>query len=304
MTEQNSGLQRRISARQELILAESTPPRSGDPAGLRAKAKLYAGRVHALGITDNQDGVRMAAWAAAAIVAGEGVEPLLHIVTRDRNRTALVADYLGARALGIHNVLCTSGTHHVLGPNHSARAVFDLDCVQLLRTYAELGADASVVGVSRVEGAGGACLGATASPFADPAELQMMRLAKKIDAGARFLVTQPVFDVDRFASWWTQVCARGLERKARFVAGILVLTSSSAAGRHAEQRPDPALPASVLERLASAGDAKAQRSAGIEVAVETVQRLRGLSGLGGFCFRAEEDDAAILEVVSRSGLGS
>jgi methylenetetrahydrofolate reductase (NADPH) len=304
MTEQNTGLQRRISARQQLILAELTPPCSGDPAGLRARAKLYAGQVDALGIPDNQDGVRMAGWAAAAVVAGEGIEPLLHVVTRDRNRTALVADYLGAQALGIRNILCTSGTHHVLGPNHSARAVFDLDCVQLLRTYAELGSDASVVGVSRIEGAGRACLGATASPFADPAELQMMRLAKKIDAGARFLVTQPVFDVDRFTGWWAQICARGLERKASFIAGILLLTSSSAAQRCAEQRPDPALPASVLERLASAGDAKAQRAAGIEAAIETVQRLRDLSGLGGFCFRAEEDDAAILEVLARSGLRS
>ena len=285
-------------------MAELTPPCSGDPAELRAKAKLYAGKVDALGITDNQDGVRMAALAAAAVVAGEGVDPLLHIVTRDRNRTALVADYLGAQALGIHNVLCTSGTHHALGPNRASRAVFDLDSVQLLRTYAELGSDASVIGISRVEGTSPVCLGATASPFADPVELQVMRVAKKIDAGACFLVTQPVFDVDRFSTWWAQICARGLDGKACFVAGILLLTSSSAATHHADQRPDPALPPSVLERLASSGDAKAQRVAGIEIAIDTVRRLRDISGLGGFCFRSEEDDAAVLEVLSRAGLRS
>jgi methylenetetrahydrofolate reductase (NADPH) len=301
MTEQDSGLHRRISARHKLLLAELTPPYSGDPAGLRARAKTYAGKVDALGITDNQEGVRMSALAAAAVVASEGVEPVLHIVTRDRNRTALVSDYLGAHALGVHNVLCTSGTHHVLGSNPASRAVFDLDSVQLLRAYAELGSDASVIGRSRVEGTSRACLGATASPFADPVELQVMRVSKKIDAGAHFLVTQPVFDVERFTGWWARICERGLERKACFVAGVLPLTSSSAAQRCAAERPDPALPRGVLERLASAGDSKAQRAAGIDLAVETVRRLRDLGGLGGFCFRAEDDDDAILEVLSRVG---
>jgi methylenetetrahydrofolate reductase (NADPH) len=304
MTEQNSGLQRRISAGQQLVLAELTPPCSGDPAAVRSRAKLYAGKVDALGVTDNQDGVRMASLAAAAIVAGEGVEPMLHIVTRDRNRTALVADYLGARALGINNVLCTSGTHHVLGPNHSSRAVFDLDSVQLLRTYSELGTDASVVGIARVDGLNRACFGATAAPFADPPELQVMRVAKKIDAGASFLVTQPVFDLDRFHTWWTQVQARGLERKARFVAGIVVLTSAKEAKRLAERRPDPALPSAVLNRITSARDAQAQRTAGIELAVETVRRLSELKGLGGFCIRGEGDDAAALDVITRAGLRS
>jgi len=304
MAEHKSQMKQRLAAGKSVLLAELSPPKSGDPEELRVRAKQYAGKVSALGITDNHGGAAMAALAAAAVVAGEGVEPVLHVITRDRNRNALVADFLGAQALGIRNVLCTSGTHQSLGSSPQSRGVFDLDPVQLLRAYTELGVNGSAAGATALAGVAGAYLGAVASPFADPIELQLLRLGKKIDAGARFLVTQPVFDVDRFGRWWSEVTKRGLDQRASFVVGVQVLTSAEAAEQRAARRPDPAIPESLVATLAAAGDAKAQRAAGIDVATSIVRGLSKLKGLRGFDLRGDGDDAAVLEVIARAQLRS
>ena len=197
MTEQKTKLQQQIESGGRILLAEISPPPSGDAAAVRETARRYAGKVDALGISDNRDRTRMSALAAASLVLAEGVEPILHVVTRDRNRIALVSDCLGAAALGIRNILCTSGTHQTLGEFKTAKCVFDVDSVQLLQIYSGLGTEDSDSGLG-VKGGVSLTLGGTAAPFADPMELQVMRLAKKAAAGAGFLVTQPVFDIDRF----------------------------------------------------------------------------------------------------------
>ena len=153
---------------------------------MRAVAQRLTGKVHALGVSDNRDRVSMSALVAASLVAAEGIEPILHMVTRDRNRVAMIADCLGAAALGVRNILCTTGTHQTLGQFRSAKNVFDLDCVQLLRLVAGLDGDASLVGEERLENVGPFCLGGVASPCADPLELQVLKLSKKAAAGAHF----------------------------------------------------------------------------------------------------------------------
>jgi methylenetetrahydrofolate reductase (NADPH) len=202
MSTQATGLQERIASGKTILLAEIHPPRGADPTPLRAAAKRYAGKVHAVGVSDNRDRVAMSALAAASLLSAEGLEPILHVTTRDRNRIALVSEALGAQALGIRNLLCTSGTHQTLGSCRAARNVYDIDAVQLLQTYAHLASDCGLLGESGLEGAGPFCLGAVASPDADPPALQTLRFAKKTRAGARFLVTQPVYDLDRFEAWW------------------------------------------------------------------------------------------------------
>ena len=163
MAEEKTDLHRRIESGKRLLLAEMSPPSSGDPAPVREMAKRYAGRVHALGISDNRRRVCMSALAAACVVASENVEPILHVVTRDRNRIALVSDYLGAQALGIGNLLCTTGMHQTLGRFRAAKNVFDIDSVQLLQTFAELSRDASILGEEPIHESGPVCLGATGS---------------------------------------------------------------------------------------------------------------------------------------------
>ncbi|MGA2030639.1 MAG: methylenetetrahydrofolate reductase [Thermoguttaceae bacterium] len=302
MSHEKTSLQQRIDSGKPLLLAELTPPQGGDPAPVREFAERCLGKVHAVGITDNRERVSMSALAAAALVAHEGVEPILHIVTRDRNRIALVSEALGAQALGIRNLLCTSGTHQTLGTFRSAKNVSDLDPVQLLQTYAGLTENGAAVGEAAFPGLEPFCLGGVASPFADPLELQIMRLDKKVAAGARFLVTQPVFDLERFEQWWQEVRNCGLQEKVAIVAGVHALIDAEKAKEFAARRPAPRVPVAVLARLAAA-PAAAQRDTGIAIAVETIQRLAALKGLRGFQVCGNGDPLAALEVLEKAGIG-
>ncbi|MHB1011425.1 MAG: methylenetetrahydrofolate reductase [Desulfobacteria bacterium] len=274
MSAQVTGLQERIASGKTILLAEIRPPRSADPAGLRTAAKRYAGKVHAVGVSDNRDRVAMSALAAASLLMAEGVEPILHVTTRDRNRIALVSEALGAQALGIRNLLCTSGTHQTLGRYRAARNVYDIDAVQLLQAYAGLANDCDLLGESGLEGVGPFCLGAVASPDAGPPDLQLARLSKKTRAGAKFLVTHPVHDLERFEAWWKEVARRGLNEQVAILAGIQPLLD----------------------------DPVARRDAAIDMAVETIHRLSNLPGIRGFCISADGDHEAVLRIVEESGL--
>lgn len=302
MAEDKTGLMERIESGKQVLVAEISPPSSGDPALVVKVAREYAGKVHALGVDDNRNGVCMSALVAASLVASEGVEPILHVVTRDRNRVALVSDYLGAQALGIRNLLCTSGTHQTLCQAKASKNVFDVDCVQLLQTLTNLPNDGQIVGAAGIDGLGPACLGAAASPYADPIELQLIRLSKKVTAGAKFLITQPVFDLERFEAWFKAVTDRGTQEKVAILAGVRVLTDAGQTKEFARKRPDPMVPDAVLQRIASKPDKDSQRAAGVEIAVETIQRLSRLGGLRGFQVCGHGDDAAALEVIEKSGL--
>jgi methylenetetrahydrofolate reductase (NADPH) len=302
MNTQTTGLQERIASGKTILLAEIHPPRGADPAPLRAAAKRYAGKVHAVGVSDNRDRVAMSALAAATLLKAEGLEPILHVTTRDRNRIALVSEALGAQALGIRNLLCTSGNHQTLGSYRAARNVYDIDAVQLLQTYAQLASDGGLLGESGLEGAGPFCLGAVASPDADPPALQWLRLAKKTRAGAKFLVTQPVYDLERFEAWWKEVVSRGLHERAAILAGIHPLSDSHFA--HAGPRAQQGIPNSLAARLASLSDPGAWRDAAIRIALETIHRLSNLPGIRGFCISADDDHDAALQIIEESGLAS
>lgn len=298
MTEQKTKLQQKIESGGQILLAEVSPASNGDPAAIREVARRYVGKVDALGISDNRDQICMSALAASSLVLAEGVEPILHVVTRDRNRIALISDCLGAQALGIRNVLCTSGVHQTLGRFKAAKNVFDVDSVQLLQIFSNL-----EVGNPPVVKENELVLGGVAAPFADLMELQLIRLAKKVAAGAKYLITQPVFDVDRFEAWLEQVTARGIHEQAAIVAGIEILADAERAKTYAGRRPSPMIPDALLSRLASASDESTQRAAGIEIAVATIKQLQTLSGLRGFEISGDNDDA-VLEVIEKSGLGS
>ncbi len=303
MALEKTELHKRIESGKPLLIAELSPPKGADPAPVRAAAKSLAGKVHALGVSDNRDGVHMSALAAASLVLAEGIEPIVHVTTRDRNRIALVSDCLGAQAMGIRNLLCTTGTHQTLGPCRKARNVFDVDSIQLLGMYGGLADDGSLVGEERFADAGPFCLGSTASPNADPMEMQVIRLAKAVAAGSKFIITQPVFDVDRFEAWWGEVTRRGLHEKAAIIAGVRPLPDADSARAYASRRPSPMIPEAVLQRISAAGDTAGQRAAGIEIALETLQRLSSLKGLRGFEVRGDGDAGIAVEVIEKSGLG-
>jgi methylenetetrahydrofolate reductase (NADPH) len=304
MSKPTTSLQERIASGKPLLLAEISPPRSGDPASLIEAARRFAGKVHALGISDNRDRVSMAALAAAALVAAEGIEPILHVNTRDRNRIALVSEALGAQALGIHNVLCTSGSHQTLGRFHAAKNVYDIDSIQLLQAISGLADGCVPLDEGRIESAGPFCLGAVASPDADPMEWQVSRLSKKIAAGATFLITQPVFDIERFNLWWKEATRRGLHEKVAIVAGIQPLGPDELAeAKEAKRRPFR-IPAALLERVGSKSGVAAQRAAGVEIALETIKTLSAQSGLRGVAICVDGESDTALEIIEKSALGS
>lgn len=304
MSTQATGLAERIASEKPILLAEIAPPRGVDPTPLREAARCFAGKVHAVGISDNREQVSMSALAAAALVAAEGVEPILHVTTRDRNRIALVSEALGAQALGIRNLLCTSGTHQTLGRFRAAKNVYDIDSIQLLQTYAGLAGDCSLVGEEHgLEAAGPFCLAAVAAPFADPLELQITRLAKKTRAGARLLVTQPVYDLERFGVWWQEVTRRGIHEQAAIVAGIEPLVNGHLSDAQNGKRPAARIPEAMLRRL-TVSDPAEQRVKAIEAALETIGQLADFSGLRGFCISSDGDLAAAAQIIEQSGLGS
>ena len=275
-----------------LVIAELLPPKDANPALVRERAAKLKGKVHAVGLSDNRDGVGMSAVAAATLAAQEGVDAILHMVTRDRNRIALESDFLGARALGISNILCTTGTHQTLGSFKAAKNVFDVDSVQLLKLFA-----------GHAASNGSTCLGAVASPYADPMELQLMRLEKKTGLGAAFIVTQPVFDLKRFESWLKEVVKKDIHKKTAIIAGIHPLLSRDAAAAYAAKRPSPRIPTELLGRITGASSEDEARKEGIQQAVAVIGKLKSMAGIRGFEIAAGDDVDATLEIIQKAGLG-
>jgi methylenetetrahydrofolate reductase (NADPH) len=299
-----NGIAQRIANGNPILLVEVTPPQNASPDSMRAITKQWIGKVHAMGISDNRDRVSMSAWAAAILAIAEGMEPIMHITTRDRNRIALVSEALGAQALGIRNLLCTSGSHQTLGAYRASKNVYDIDSIQLLQSLAHLAENAALIGeTGGIPGAGPYCLAAVAEPFADPLALQITRLEKKIHAGATLLVTQPVFDLERFNVWWDEVARRGLHEKAAIVAGIQPLSPhdlTAAKGKSGAIR----IPEPMRTRMNSAGDPAKQKTAAIEIARETIRELQKIKGLRGFSLLADEDPETALQILDQSGLRS
>jgi methylenetetrahydrofolate reductase (NADPH) len=210
MNKHESKLQEKIRSGQQIVLAEFKPPKTSDPELVRKIAKQLLSHVDAIGISDNRNEICMSAVTAASIVLSEGVEPILHMTTRDRNRIALMSDCLGAHALGIRNLLCTSGEHQTLGTYKTAKNVYDVDPVQLLQLVSGIEPDTKF------------CLGGVANPYSEPVDLQMMVIDKKISAGAEFFITQPVINVDKFIGWLKKITDAEYDKKAVFIAGVEV----------------------------------------------------------------------------------
>ena len=305
MPQDTTALQKRIESGKPVIIAEIAPPKALDAAPIRSLVRNVAGKVHALGISDNRDSIRISALAAAAVVLDENVEPIMHMVTRDRNRIALLSDCIGAQVLGVRNILCTSGTHQSLLPADETKNVFDFDATLLLQSCRDLGKNTAPINGNAVNGRTFLCLGAVASPFAGPLELQIARIDQKISAGAQFLVTPPIFDLDLFNKWWKEVTARGLHKKTAFIAGIKVLTDASAATEYAAKRPVPMVPDSIINRLSSKSDPKAGKAEGIAIATEIINKLSGIDGIRGFEIVCDDDLEAALEILDalKSKLG-
>ena len=214
-------LRERLASGSFAVTAEISPPRGASTEKITATAASLKDWVDAVDVTDNQgSNVRLASWAGSLAVLKTGLEPVMQMTCRDRNRIALQSDLLGASALGIRNILVMTGDHPKFGDHPGARPVFDLDSVQLLWTLRTMRDQHVLLSGRRLDPAPDCFLGAVENPFAPPVEFRAGRLGKKVKAGAQFVQTQFVFDVPAFARWLAQVRDLGLHERCAILAGV------------------------------------------------------------------------------------
>ena len=274
---------------------------SPDPAGLLERAATVRHHVDAVNLPDNTSGrVHLSGLAAAAIVAGAGIEPILHVTCRDINRIGLQSHLLGAAALGVRNLLCLTGDHVVHGDHPESKPVFDLDSLQLLRLVGTLRSGRYLSGRA-VEPAPDLFPGTTENPFAPPHDFRPLRLRKKIEAGARFVQTQIVFNVPRFKAFMARVCDLGIDRQAPILAGVAPPRSARSARYMRDRIPGMDVPEALVKRMEGVAPARAEEE-GLRIAVEILDEINGIPGIAGFHLMPICWEEAVPEVVRRAGL--
>ncbi len=290
----DSKLAVKTSGKEFIFTAEYLPLAGTE---IKIDPKIFGNSVTAVNVADNHYGVSISSLAASFALSQAGIEPVLQIVTRDRNRIALQSDLLGATYLGIKNVLCLSGFHQTLiGCNESAN-VFDVDSIQLIDIVKKMN-NGQLLDGKKIQGSFCMLIGAAANPNLKPLELNILRLSKKIAAGADFIQTQSVFDVDAFKVWLEAVCNAGLADKTAILAGVLPLKSAAQAKELAETHTDFVIPEAIIDRLTAAGGSEAQEKEGVKIAAEIIKKLKGLPGLKGVHILSGGNESTINELLS------
>ena len=284
------------------VTAECGPPKGADPEIVLEKAEALRDKVDAVNVTDNQTAiVRMSSLAACSLLTTVGLDPVLQMVVRDRNRIALQSDILGASAMGIRNVLCLSGDHQSFGNQPQTVGVFDLDSIQFIQAVKSMRDEGTILGGEVLSKAPDIFIGAAANPFADPFQFRVIRLAKKIKAGADFIQTQCIYNLGRFEEWMTMARDRGLTDKAFILAGVTPLKSAGMAKYMKNNIAGMDIPDEIIKRMGGVPKDK-QKDEGIRICVETIQRLKEIPGVRGFHVMAIEWEKAVGDIVERAGL--
>jgi len=308
-----SNLEKVLRAGHFAVTGELGPPQNADREHILEKAKLLTGAVDAVNITDNQTAVvRMSSIASGVLAIGEGLEPIVQMTCRDRNRLAIQADLLGAHALGMRNLLCLTGDHNVFGNHPAAKNVHDLDSVQLIRMVKDLRQGKFQCG-DDIKGARPTFfIGAASNPFGDPFEFRPYRLAKKVAAGADFVQTQLIYDIPRFREFMQKVVEMGLHEKVYIMAGVGPLKSSGMARYMRDQVPGMIVQDEYVDRMKAAiagipkEEKKARRQAwrqmGIQICIEQIQEIREIEGVAGVHIMAVEWEAAVRPIVDGAGM--
>jgi methylenetetrahydrofolate reductase (NADPH) len=281
------------------VTTECGPPQGAAPDAILEKGKLLDPVADGLNTTDNQTAVvRLSSMASAALLTQIGAEPVMQMVTRDRNRLALQADLLGAAALGIQNVLCLTGDHQSFG-GRSAQGVFDLDSMHLLHAARLMRDEGRLLDGTILDSRPNLFLGAAANPFAHPFKMRIIRLAKKIQAGAQFIQTQCVFNRALFEKWLNAAEAEGLTERVRILAGVTPLKSVRMARYMKDRVAGIDLPEELIQRMEGASDPAAE---GIRMAVETIDWLKNLKGVAGVHLMAIGWESRVPEILESAGL--
>ncbi|MEE9420717.1 MAG: methylenetetrahydrofolate reductase [Desulfatiglandaceae bacterium] len=280
-----------------VVTSEVAPPKGTNLEKMAHHIELLKDKVDAMNVTDHQSSVmRFPSLGGALMVKEMGGEPILQMTCRDRNRMALQADLLLAASRGIRNVLCLTGDSVVLGDHKEAKGVFDLDSSQLLAAIRglEKGKD---LGGNELDGSVSFCAGAIVTPEANPLEPQLIKFEKKIEAGAEFIQTQAVYDLDNFKRFMEY--AR--EFPAKILAGVILLTSAPMARFMNKNVAGVSVPQELIDEMASAGKGKALAK-GIEIAGRMIKRIRDEKMCDGVHIMAIGKEDMVPDIMAAAGL--
>ena len=304
-----SNLEKVLESGAFAVTAELGPPKSADADEVVEKIHLLKGNVDAANVTDNQTAiVRMSSIAACKLAVDQGLEPVMQMTCRDRNRLAIQSDVLGAYALGIRNMLCLTGDHQRFGNHPEAKNVFDLDSIQLTDMIRRMRDEKVFQCGEEIRNTPKApvvepklFIGAAVNPFGDPFEFRATRLAKKMNAGADFIQTQCIFDLDRFERWMDQVRDRGLHERVHIMAGVMPVRSAGVLSYMRNNVPGMSIPETLVKRMRGVEKKKAS-SEGIKICIESIQHLREIEGIRGVHVMAVEWERAVSRIVEGAGL--
>jgi methylenetetrahydrofolate reductase (NADPH) len=284
------------------VTAEIGPPRGANIAPIRRKARLLRDWVDAANVTDSQSAVvRMPSWAGCLVTMQEGVEPVMQLQCRDRNRIALQSDLLGAAALNIPNVLLLTGDHPRFGDHPDAKPVFDLDSIQLIWTARTMREQRKLLSGRDLKPAPDWFIGAVENPFAPPLKWRAERLGKKVAAGAQFFQTQFIYDIPIFASWMQQVRDLGLDRRCFILAGVGPVKSLRALEHMRREVPGMYVPDEVVRRLRGVPEDRVPNE-GLKLCSEIIMQVKEIGGVSGVHVMAFGWEDAIPEILAGAGL--
>ena len=296
-----SNLERVLSDGKFAVTAEIGPPKGSDSEKIRKKAEVLKGYADSFNITDNQTAVvRMSSIAGCTLLINMNMDPLMQVTCRDRNRIALQSDVLGAATIGIKNILCLTGDHQSFGNHPGAKGVYDIDSIQLIQILKNM-RDKGIFqsGDEILSGRPEIFIGAAANPYADPYEIRVDRLEKKVRSGADFIQTQSVFNVDKFNEWMDEVRSRDLDKKVHILAGITPLKSLRMTERMKFHVPGVEIPEDTYERMKTATDPKKE---GYEIALELINEIKQIKGIHGMHITALFWEEIVPSLVKDSAL--
>jgi methylenetetrahydrofolate reductase (NADPH) len=294
-----SNLEKVLESGKFAVTAEIGPPRSADGDVVREWAKKLKGYSDAFNITDCQTAiVRLSSLAGSVILLSEGVEPVMQMTCRDRNRIAMQSDILGASALGVKNILCLSGDHQSFGNNKQSKNVYDIDSVQQIAMFRMMRDEKKDLSGDALAKEPRLFIGAAANPFADPFEFRVTRLGKKAQAGADFVQTQLIYDMERFERFMSIVRETGLDSKVHILAGVTPLKSAKVA-KFMTKIPGLRIPQEIITRMEKSSEPKKE---GVKLCVETIEQLKKTKGVHGIHIMAIAWEEKIPEIVQEAGL--